>query len=53
MFGETSIVVYRISVADQGKQTLVFCFCLQQTNGSWPLFPFYVCRKQTEVAVFC
>ncbi len=26
-------------------------FCFQQTNGSLP-FPFLICRKQTEVAVF-
>jgi hypothetical protein len=39
------------SFTDQGKQTSVFCFCLQQTNGSF-LFPFSICRKQMKVAVF-
>jgi hypothetical protein len=38
---ETAIVDYRLSFADQGKQTFVFCFRLQQTNGSFPFsFPF-------------
>ncbi len=34
-FDETAIVdySYRLSIADQGKQTSVFCFRLQQTNG--------------------
>jgi hypothetical protein len=35
-------------LANQGKQTSVFRFRLQQTNGSLP-FPFSVCSKQTEV----
>jgi hypothetical protein len=38
-----------LSFANQGKQTSVFR--LQQTYGSLP-FPFFACRKQTEVAVF-
>ncbi len=33
-FAEKAIVDYRLSFADQGKQTLVFR--LQQTNGSYP-----------------
>jgi hypothetical protein len=33
MFAETANVDYRLSFADQGKQT--FVFCLQQTNGSF------------------
>jgi hypothetical protein len=33
-FAETTIVSYRLSFADQGKQTSVFRFRLQQTNGS-------------------
>jgi hypothetical protein len=38
---ETAIVDYRSLFADQGKQTFVFCFRLQQTNGSLPFsFPF-------------
>jgi hypothetical protein len=47
---ETANVDYRLSFADQGKQTSVFRFRLQQTNGSFP-FPFSVCNKQIEVAV--
>jgi hypothetical protein len=35
-FAETVIVDYRLSFADQGKQTSVFHFHLQQTNGSLP-----------------
>jgi hypothetical protein len=42
-FAETAIVDYRLSFADQGKQTSVF-FSI--------LFPFFICRKQMEVAVF-
>jgi hypothetical protein len=33
-FAETTVVSYRLSFADQGKQTSVFRFRLQQTNGS-------------------
>jgi hypothetical protein len=50
-FAETAIIDYRLSFADQGKQISVFRFRLQQTNGNLP-FPFSVCSKQTEVAVF-
>jgi hypothetical protein len=50
-YAETAIVDYHLSFAAQGKQTSVFCFLLQQTSGSLP-FPFSVCSKQTEVAVF-
>jgi hypothetical protein len=50
MFAETAIVDYSLSFAEKGKQTSVFCFRLQQTNGSLS-FPFPVCSKQTEVAV--
>jgi hypothetical protein len=35
MFAEKAIVDYRLLFADQGKQTSVFCFCLQQTNQSF------------------
>jgi hypothetical protein len=51
-FAETAIVDYRLSFADQEKQTTVFRFHLQQINGSLP-FLFSVCKKQTEVAIFC
>ncbi len=40
-----------LSFANQEKQTSVFRFRLQQTNVSLP-FPFSVCRKNTEVAIF-
>jgi hypothetical protein len=51
-FAETAIVNYRLSFAYQGKQTPVLLFRLQQTNKRF-LVPFSICRKQTEVAVFC
>jgi hypothetical protein len=40
---ETAIVHSHLSFADQRKQTSVFRFHLQQTNGSLP-FPFSVYR---------
>jgi hypothetical protein len=40
---ETAIVDYHLLIANQGKQTSVFRFHLQQTNGSLP-FPFSVCH---------
>jgi hypothetical protein len=49
-FAKTAIVDYRLSFANQGKQTSIFHFHLQQTNGSLP-FPFSICSKQTEVAL--
>jgi hypothetical protein len=61
---ETAIVDYCLSFADQGEQTFVFCFRLQQTDGSFPFsFPFEqtngslpfslsFCSKQLKVAVF-
>jgi hypothetical protein len=48
---ETAIVNYRLSFADQGKQTSVFRFRLQRTNGNLP-FPFSVGSKQRKIAVF-
>jgi hypothetical protein len=45
-FAETAIVAdYRSSFADQGKQTSVLRFRLQQTNGRYrfPLVPFSIC----------
>ncbi len=36
------------SFAEQGKQTSVFLFCLQQINGSLPLL-FSVCSKQIKM----
>jgi hypothetical protein len=48
-FAETAIVNYRLSFTNQGKQTSLFRFSLQQTNGRLPLL-FSVCRKQKEVA---
>jgi hypothetical protein len=48
-FAETAIAKYCLSFADKGKQTSVFCFHLQQTDGS---LQFSICSKQTHVAVF-
>jgi hypothetical protein len=47
-FAETAIVDYRLSFADQGKQTTVFRFHLQQINGSL-LFLFSVCKKASKI----
>jgi hypothetical protein len=46
---ETEIVNYRLLLAHQGKQTSVFPFHLQQTNGGLPI-PFSISSKQTEVS---
>jgi hypothetical protein len=51
MFAETAIIDNQLSFADQGKQTSLFLFYLQQTNGSLPVL-FSICSKQSEVAVF-
>jgi hypothetical protein len=51
-FAETAIVDYHLSFTNQGKQTPIFHFALQQTSRSLS-FPFTVCNKQTEVAIFC
>jgi hypothetical protein len=51
-FAETAIIDYRLSCADQGKQTFVFLLRFQQTNIRLP-FPLSVCSKQTEVIIFC
>jgi hypothetical protein len=50
-FTKTIIIDYRLSFVYQGKQNSVFHFRLQQTNGSLP-FPFFVCSKQMDIAVF-
>jgi hypothetical protein len=50
-FAEKTIVDYRLSFADKGKKTFVFRFHYQLTNASLQ-FQFFVCSKQTEVAVF-
>jgi hypothetical protein len=42
MFAETSNVDYHLSFADQGRQTFVFHFP----------FPFSICSKQKEIAIF-
>jgi hypothetical protein len=51
MFAETAIADYCLSFFEQAKKTSVFCFHLQQTNGS-QLFPLSICSKQREVAIF-
>jgi hypothetical protein len=45
-FAETAIVDYSLSFADQRKQTSVFNFRLQQTEGNlrFPYVPFSVYR---------
>jgi hypothetical protein len=52
MFAETAVVEYRLLLADQEKQTSVFSFRLQQSNGTLP-FSFSFCSKQMKVVVFC
>jgi hypothetical protein len=49
---DTANIDYRLSFVDQGKQIFIFCFRLQQTNGSLS-FLFSACNKQMEVVVFC
>jgi hypothetical protein len=49
MFAETAIVEYNSSFANQGNK-LSFSV-LQKIYGSLS-FPFSVCRKETEVAIF-
>jgi hypothetical protein len=43
-YPETANVDYRLSFADQDKQSSVFRLRLQQINGSLP-FPFSVCSR--------
>jgi hypothetical protein len=50
-FAKTAILNYLVLFANQGKQTSVFRFRLQQTNGSFPIM-FSVCSRQMVVAVF-
>jgi hypothetical protein len=50
-FAETAIFDYRLKFADQGKETSGSYFRLLQTNGRL-LFPFSVCSRQTEIAIF-
>jgi hypothetical protein len=50
-FAERANVDYRLSFSNQGKQTSVSAFHLQETNRGLP-FLFAICNKQTEVAVF-
>jgi hypothetical protein len=47
IFAETAKVNYRLSFADQGKQTSIFRFTFVENKQM-----FSVCSKQTEVAVF-
>jgi hypothetical protein len=42
MFAETAIVDYHFSFADQGKQTSVFHFRLQQTNLKFAISVFFL-----------
>jgi hypothetical protein len=46
-FAEPAIIDYYLSFADQEKQTSVFCFRFQQTNGSLPfLFSVYIKKRK-------
>jgi hypothetical protein len=49
LFTEIAIPDYRLLLADQGKQTSVFC--LQQIKRNLP-FPFSVRRKPMEIVAF-
>jgi hypothetical protein len=43
-FAVTAIIDYCLSFADQGKQTSIFHFRLQQTNRRFPFqFSIYMC----------
>jgi hypothetical protein len=42
MFDETAIVDHTLSFEDQGKQTSLFNFGLQQTNGGLPISIFFL-----------
>jgi hypothetical protein len=46
-FAETAIVNYRLLFADQGKQTSIFRFHVQQTNGS-SLFLFSILNQTNK-----
>jgi hypothetical protein len=56
-FAETVIVDYHLSCADQGKQTTIYRFHLQQTNGSLPFhfrFEAKKCKWLFSVSsIFC
>jgi hypothetical protein len=49
IFAETAKVNYRLSFADQGKQTSLFRFPFVENKHTSMLS---VCSKQTKVAVF-
>jgi hypothetical protein len=51
-FAETSIVDYRLSFADQGKQSSVFRFCLhQQTEVCRFRFPVAESKRKSPFSV--
>jgi hypothetical protein len=49
-FAETAIFDYCLPFTDQGKQTSVFRFRLQQTNGSLP-FPYAAINRKLTFSV--
>jgi hypothetical protein len=52
MFAEIAMVDYCLSFADQGKQTSVIHFHLQQTNGSLPFpFPFTENKQKSPFSI--
>jgi hypothetical protein len=51
-FAEKTIIDYHLSFAYQRKIILLFYVSVySQTDGSLP-FLFFICNKQTEVAIF-
>jgi hypothetical protein len=50
-FVEIAIVDYRLSFADQGKQTSNFLFHMQQTNKSLP-FQFCVAANKRKLPLY-
>jgi hypothetical protein len=50
-FAETAFVDYRLSFADQEKQTFAFHFRLQETNGSLPFFLFAANKRKLPFSI--
>jgi hypothetical protein len=50
-FAESANVDYRLSFAEQGKQTFAYRFSLQQTNGSLP-FSFAANKRELPFSVY-
>ncbi len=50
IFSETANVDYRLSIADQEKQTSVFHLPFAENKGKFAI-SFSICSKETDVAV--